>query len=364
MKQYICYYLFLCSWLVSCQQTAETPAETTTNPCVISPELKKLITLTPVTSRFINNELQLTGSVSYDQDHIFRYQSLASGIVRKVTFNIGDYVQKGQVLVEVMTPELSTQKSELLQAKAELQRARRQQDATRAMHTDGVASDKDLLEASNQVVIAQAAIDRLQETLRIQGGNIENGLVTVRAPFSGYVVEKNLTVGSQIDAGQDDLFVLSNLKKIWVLANVYSTQLGQVQAGQRVDITSTAYPDEVFRGTINRIANVFDAEERVVKAVIELDNNALKLKPSMMVNVRVYQPTRQQAIAIPQQAVIFDNNAYHVLLHKTDCAVTDMVLTPLGSDQDFYYVKPGELAENDRVISQNQLLIYTKLKER
>ncbi len=349
----------------SCQdKAAGTPAAEAESPCVITPELKQLIKLTTLTATTINNELELTGSISYDQDHVYRYQSLASGVIQKVYFNIGDYVQRGQVLAEVRTSELSSQKSDLRKAEAELKLAQRQLTATKNLHDDGVASDKDLLEAANNVAALQTEIDRIRETLQIQGGNLEKNVLIIRAPLSGYVVEKKITNGYQVDAGEDDLFVLSDLKKIWVLANVYAAQLGMVKAGQDVAIRTTAYPGKIFKGTINRLSNVFDPEERVMKAIIEISNNNLELKPSMMVSVNVFQKSTRQVVGIPSSAVIFDNNTYHVVVYHSDCDVKAVNITPISSDKQFYYVNGENAWANDTIVSENHLLIYNKLKER
>jgi cobalt-zinc-cadmium efflux system membrane fusion protein len=131
-----------------------------------------------------------------------------------------------------------------------------------------------------------------------------------------------------------------------------------------VDIQTTAYPDKVFTGKITRLSNIFDAEERVLKAIIEIDNQDLRLKPSMMVSVTVYNPSEQQAMRIPKAGVIFSDNNSYVLVYKNDCDVKAVQIKPVGSDSKFYYVNSDDNIQlNDRIITQNQLLIYTKLKE-
>lgn len=348
----------------SCDRRQETATISTPAPCIITPELKKRITLETVSSMPVTQELELTGSVSYDQDHLYKYQSLVSGVVQRVLFKTGDYVQKGQVLAEVSTTELSGQKSELLKAEAELKLAQRKLDATTQLYDDGIASEKEQQEATNELSAARAEVNRIREVLALQGGNIKRGQLLIKAPLSGYVVEKKITAGSQIDAGEDDLFVLSDLTKVWVMANVYAAQLERVKAGQQVDIQTTAYPGRIFSGRISRMSNVFDAEERVLKAIIELDNRELLLKPSMMVQINVYQPAQEHAMAIPKNAVLFIDNAYHVLLYRNDCEVEIKDITPAGDDRKFYYINDGSIQDQDQIISKNHLLIYNKLKER
>lgn len=365
MKKYIVYTgLLSLVTTVSCNREPEATTAGAPAPCIVTPELKKRITLETVSSQPVNQELELTGSVSYDQDHLYKYQSLVSGVVQRVLFKTGDYVQKGQVLAEVSTTELSGQKSELVKAEAEVKLAQRKQEAAGQLYRDGIASDKELQEATNELSAAHAEVNRIREVLSLQGGNIKKGLLVIKAPLSGYVVEKKITAGSQIDAGEDDLFVLSDLTKVWVMANVYAAQLEKVKTGQQVEIQTTAYPGRIFSGRISRMSNVFDTEERVLKAIVELDNRDLLLKPSMMVQVNVYQPAQEHAVAIPKNAVLFIDNAYHVLLYHSDCEVEVRDIEPVGDDRKFYYINDGSIRDKDQIISQNHLLIYNKLKER
>ena len=118
------YYIVLAGALVSspaCHTAAPAPVENKeTSTCIINGGLKPLIKLTSLTEAPVNRELELTGSVSYDQDHLYRYQSLASGVVKDVKFNLGDFVTQGQVLGELKTTELSGQSADLLKAEARL----------------------------------------------------------------------------------------------------------------------------------------------------------------------------------------------------------------------------------------------------
>ena len=347
----------------SCGQRKPEPAAVGGNTCVITPELKGLIVLDTLRVMPVNLELELTGNVDYNRDNIFNYQSLVSGVVQRIHFKMGDYVRQGQELLEIKTTELSGQKSELLKARTELKLAERKLASVQNLYDDGVASDRDLQEAKSEVASARAEIDRIDETLTLQGGNIEKGLLTVRSPLSGYVVEKNITTGTQIDAGEDDLFVISDLGKIWVMVNVYAAQLERVQVGQQADIRTSAYPNRTFRGKIDRMSNTFDPEERVLKAVIEIDNKELLLKPSMMVSVNIHQPSERRAVGIPKNAVLFVDNGYHVVLYRSDCDVVAVRIEPVGSDKDYYYVDNGLIRDNDLIITKNNLLVYNKLKE-
>lgn len=358
------FYIGLAMVMTACHSNTTTPVTQEINTCMISPELKSRIQLSALTEAPIHAELELTGSVSYDQDHLYRYQSLASGVVREVRFNLGDHVTKGQVLAEIKTTELNDQSAELQKQTAALALAERQLRATMSLHDDGIASDKELLEAQNDVANAKLDIKRIKETMTIQGGSVEKGVLLIKAPMTGYIVEKKMTPGYQVNAGDDDLFVISDLKRVWVMANVYAAQLSMIKAGQEVEISTTAYPGKTFKGKIARLSNIFDPEEKVMKAVIEIDNAGLELKPDMMVSVSVHMNAAEQAVAVPLDAVIFDDDTYHVVLYHNDCDVRDVTIAPLSHDKQFYYVNDSTLHMGNTIISRNQLLIYNQLKGR
>lgn len=340
---------------------AETPDK---SGCIISPELEKLLQWQQISQGKANQELSLTGNVSYDLNNLYRYQSLATGVVQRTYFNLGDYVKKGQLLAEIKTASLNEQGSEMSRAGQELILAERQLKATQNLHVDGIASDKELLEAEKDVTLAKAELKKLQQTLQLTGGDIKKGVMLVHAPMAGYIVEKKITPGYQLTEGDDNLFIISDLTKVWVMVNVYAAQLSVVQEGASVEISTTAYPDKFFKGKIARLSNIFDPEEKVMKAVVEINNNGLELKPDMMVSVNILRQSETAAIAIPTSAVIFDDDTYNIVRYHSGCDAESLSFSPIAHDKNFYYTHDNNLRVGDTVISQNHLLVYNKLKGR
>src|SRR5690606_11868842 len=115
------------------------------------------------------------------------------------------------------------------------------------------------------------------------------------------------------------LFTIANLRTVWAMVNVYAGNLAQVENGLEANIRTVSYPGEVFQGTISNLSQVFDDEEKVVKGRIVLQNEKLRLKPGMVVDVRVSRERGEQAISLPVSALIFDKDHYHVLVWNDDC---------------------------------------------
>src|SRR6266403_1903802 len=108
----------------------------------------------------------------------------------------------------------------------------------------------------------------------------------VRAPLSGKVLELNVAAGEYRNDTNAQLMTIANLSTVWVSADVPESSIRLVQAGERVDITLAAYPNELFRGRVTRIADTVDPQTRTVKVRAELDNPHGRFRPEMFGSIR------------------------------------------------------------------------------
>ncbi|WP_134090630.1 efflux RND transporter periplasmic adaptor subunit [Olivibacter sp. XZL3] len=366
MKKKLLFISLAALGFASCQSNKkENPKASDLKNVCLDDNVKKIISTDTIRASMENKEtLKLTGSVSYNEDQVYKFVPLLSGVVQHVGFTLGDYVKKGQVLLEISSTDLNGMVAALNEAELKLKIAQRQLSATQNLYADGVASDKEILEAQADVSYAQAEIKKIKASLSILGGNIEKGLLVIRSKQEGYIVEKNIVDAQQIETGGEPLFVIGDLSKVWVKANVYTGNISKIKKGQSVSIETTAYPNKRFQGIINRLSNVLDPNERVLKAVIELDNRELLLRPEMMATIDVRLDRQINSIAIPHKSVIFDNEAYHLIKYKDDCNLEVVDFTPIYEDNKYYYAVDDHLIDGDRIITTNSLLIYNKLIER
>jgi RND family efflux transporter MFP subunit len=128
----------------------------------------------------------------------------------------------------------------------------------------------------------------------------------VKAPIDGEVVEQNVAVGQLLQAGVTQSFMLSDTSTVWVVVNVYQKDLPYVRVGDAVTIQTDAYPD-VFHGRISYVAASLDPATRTLQARIETSNPGQKLKKDMYVTVMVDAGTIQNAISVPDSAVLRDS---------------------------------------------------------
>ncbi len=322
--------------------------------------LKNQIKLDTIQSVNISQHINLTGEVNYNPDKVFNFSSLIEGFADRVLFSLGDYVQKGQLLAEIKSPELNSLWMEQKSLTTQIKVAERELSAVQSMFNDNLASERELVSAKGELDKLKTELQNINRNLSLYNPNPSKGTFEIKAPANGYIIDKNINPGMQITEGAD-LFTISGLDNVWVMANVYATDVQFVKQGMPVDIKILAYPNEVFHGKISMLSQVFDAEERVLKARIEIPNAATKLKPGMSADVQVEKQTNEQAFAIPVEDVIFDNNQNYIVLYKSDCEMEIKRIEISARNNDTYFVKEG-IHEGEKIITKNQLLIYEKLK--
>lgn len=355
-------FLFLFSALCSCgkKTVPDSVAAIPDKYCLDSTFKERIGFVKPVYEK-VAEGIHLTGSIEANPDKVVSFVSLVSGIVTGVNFSIGDRVQKGQVLAEMQSSELSALQSELTSLKSRIAVAETRLKAAKAMFTDGVSSQKELLEAQSELDILQSELSRNSANLGLYSASVSKGVFQIKAPASGIITQKAVTTGAQISPESGSLFTISDLSRIWVLANVYATNVKNVFPGMEVSITTLSYPDEQFKGQISSVSPVMDEEAKVLKARIELPNTGMKLKPGMLVDINVFKPADQTALSLPTSSLVFDDNENFVVVYKNDCELTIRKVAILTRNNGTTYLSDGP-DTTESVISKNQLLIFEQLK--
>ena len=344
--------------IVSCGETADKPQAKAEN--VFSDEFLSSVETYEVTTVAVKREMKLTGKVDYDPDKIVRYKSLLGGTVQSTDFNIGDKVQKGQRMATVKSPELGAMQAEKQKLETEIEVLRRDLASTQNLYEDNLSSHKELLEVQSRLKQAETEVEKVKTNLSLYGSSGNGGAFTIKAPITGFVIEKNIAAGAQISPENEALFVVADLSTVWIMANVYAGDLAAVKRGMSVDIKTLSWPGEMFHGKIDAVSQVFDAEEHVLKARIAMPNNEMKFRPEMAVDLTLKLNDETKMTAMPTKATVFDDNRYFAVIQKGNDFVIGEI-EPAGQKTDTSYVSSG-LEAGDLVVVKNQLLMYNKLK--
>lgn len=330
---------------------------------VLSDTMAGMIQLDTVRSARIDDALTLSGEISFNENTVVKIFPHSSGQVVETKVSLGDKVQKGQVIAVIKSADVAGNYADLSGAEADVAIAKRQLDNAESLYKSGISSEKDYTEARQNYLKAEAAKQKIQSVLSINGGNSQpGGVYSITAPINGYIVEKKVTAGAYIrpDMG-DNLFTISDLKEVWVWANVFEADIPKVQQGAPVQVSTLAYPGKSFSGKIDQVSEVLDPANKAMRVRINLPNDGLLLKPEMFAKVQVTNAGTDSAIAIPTKALVQQNGKDFVVVFnsKKDIKVAPVeVLRTLG---DITYlhsgVTPGQL-----VVTKDQLLLFEQLQ--
>jgi cobalt-zinc-cadmium efflux system membrane fusion protein len=251
--------------------------------------------------------LTVTGAVNPDVSRTVPVISLASGRVVDIRARLGDSVKKGQLLLRVQSNDISGAFSDYQKAAADQTLAHSQLTRSKDLYTHGAISQGDLEIAQDAVQKADVDFDTAREHLQLLGSDPARptGIVDVRAPVSGVIVEQNITDAGGVKTldNSPNLFTIADLSSIWVLCDVYEDDLSQVRLGESADITLNSYPGQVFQGRVDNIGAVLDPTIRTAKVRIELSNPGI-MRVGMFVTTTFHNPTKEILPAVPSSAVL------------------------------------------------------------
>jgi len=259
------------------------------------------------------SQFTLTGSIAPDENKMVKVFPMVSGVAQNVSVQLGDVVHKGQTLAVMKSAEMAGFTKDYVSSEADVRNTRRIMESTQDMYKGGLASQKDLEQAKSDYQKALAESKRAGAVVSINKSG-SNGY-ELRAPISGFVVEKNLTNNTQVraDNGQN-LFTIADLSTVYVLVNVYESDISKIQTGDPVKVTTLSYPDKVFNGKIDRIDNMLDPDNKVMHARIKIDNPGNSLKPGMFANIQIRAKSGEDLPEINAQALVFDNDRNYVIV--------------------------------------------------
>ena len=306
------------------------------------------------------SQLQVTGSVSPDVSKELPVLSLANGRVVSLKVELGDYVKKGQLVMQVQSNDVATAFSTYLQAVSNEHLAKVTLDRDELLYGKGAIAKSVLEAAQNGEEDAKFALQASDQQLKILGvdKNHPSDTVNVYSPTNGVVISQNVTNAAAAGvsyAGAQGSLTIADLSHVWVIVDVYENDLAQVRMGQHVDIHLAAYPAQTFDGTISDIGAALDPNIRTAKVRIQVNNPRNELRIGMFATATILGSKASHQPAIPADSV----------LHLHD---TTFVFEPTGAQGSFKRVPvrtgrtlPGNLVEIDGGLAAGQPVVANAL---
>ncbi len=271
-----------------------------------------------------------------------------SAPVRAFRFSEGGHVNAGAVLVELFGDD---RKAELDRANALVAQAKAERDRAEALHkTDAVSTAQwDAANAAYQVAAANAQV-----------AQVEYEKTRIRAPFSGVVGARRVSVGAQVSPGTV-LVQMARPDLMKVTCNAPERYIGLLHAGDDVSVTTAAYPGETFHGRITVVEPIVDTETRTVHVVAEIPNPSGHLRSGMSANVAVTLAMRPNALVVPDEA-IFAEGAQTFVYVVGDSGTVAKTAVSVGSRDDSRAEIVSGLSAGQKVVSAGHQKLYDGAK--
>jgi cobalt-zinc-cadmium efflux system membrane fusion protein len=273
--------------------------------------------------------IALTGEVRFDERRVGHVSSQVEGIVKIARVKLGDKVKKGQALIEIESVAVGEAQAAYLEAQSLLTLARREFERVSTLRKENIASEKEILQAKQELEAAEihveSAIGRLirlgtspadaQALTRAASG----GRLVLRSPVDGSVLALHAVPGETAKT-EESLVTVGDNSTVWVWADVYDRDIHSITLGQSggklaASVSVKAYPGEEFTGTVDLVTQAMEESSRTVKVRVEVENSGGRLLSGMFAAVNLFLPGKDEALAVPRDAVLEDEGRSFVFVH-------------------------------------------------
>jgi len=317
-------WLLLMSALTACSEPSDharpvTQPSKTPGEVYLAPDSPKIAYVKTAPLTLTQRPLlePLAGKITYNESVTSRISSPVTGRVISAPIVLGAVVQAGSKLLILDSPDVAAAEADFAKSQADLMLAGRVFKRQQVLYAGKAISQKELEQAQDDLSRARSDSQRAQDRLKNLHINAEqsDGRFALRSPVPGVVVERNANPGMEVRPDQDmPLFVVSDIKKLTLLMDVFEINLSKIRVGQKLSISVPAYPGEVFPATVQYIGQVLNETTRTVLVRCDLPNPDGRLLPGMYATINVESDPGDQAIVIPLTAVFTEDDADFVFI--------------------------------------------------
>jgi cobalt-zinc-cadmium efflux system membrane fusion protein len=330
----------------------------------LPPEQMAHVQIYPVVKASLERTLRLSGAVAYNGFHTAPVISPVGGPVSRVMVVPGEHVHAGQPLLYVSSPDYSVSRSAYIKARDAFQLADRVYKRDQDLLAHKAIAQADLDQAESARGQAEADLQSSEQALRVLGitdpeklaNSAPSPEVPLLAPLAGEIVERLCSPGQLLQAGASQCFTLSDMSTVWVLVNIYQNDVAQVRVGDAVTINNESYPG-VVRGKIQYIAPSLDPTTRTVQGRIEANNPGERLKKDMYVTALLRAGMIQNALLVPDTAVLRDSENMPYVYLQTGSNQFARRMVTIGESQSGKTQIQSGLQAGDKIVGDGSLFV-------
>jgi membrane fusion protein (multidrug efflux system) len=302
--------------------------------------------------RDVEDRIRATGQLTAKAKATIAAQ--VKGQVTEIQVSEGEAVEAGAVLL-VIDPErrqleVANAQAKLAESQAELAVAKRNYDRTRRLSKDNVASEARLDEDRTRESLARSVAAGAEARLGLARRALEDS--TVRAPFSGLIARRHVSVGEYLSIGSAlfDLVALDPIEVEFTLAEIDSSK---VELGHPVEISIAPYPDETFVATVSMISPTIDPRTRTLRVKAELPNPDGRIRPGLFAHTDLGVSERNDVIVVPNDAVVQRADGA-VIFRLDDSGRAERLLVETGVQLEGWVEISSGLSPGDVVVVRGQ----------
>jgi len=345
----------------------QTAAVTASNVTLSAAQRQNIHFYTVQPSKY-HKKIDAAGVVDFDNDQATSVLAPFSGPVSRLLVSLGSEVKQGDPLAEVDSPDFATAISTYRKALTTAATARRLADLDKDLVQHHGVSQREAEQAETDAIGAEAdryAALQTLVSLKVEPQairDIEKGLPIahpagiIRAPIAGTVVEKLITPGELLQAGTTACFTVADLSRVWVMAQVFDSDLASVSVGDSAEVI-TGIAANNFSGTVDNIAALVDPDTRSVVARVVVSNPGKFLKKQMYVRVLIEAREESTGMLIPVSAIFRDDvKLPFVYVTQPDGSFARRHVT-LGYRADDQYDIVAGLQAGDKVVVEGGIFV-------
>ena len=303
----------------------------------------------------LSKTVRAIGRVDFDEERMARLHPKTEGWIEKIFVDkTGETVKEDDILVSIYSPQLvSTEQEYLL--------------ALNSLKTLQKSPFKDVREGAEEMV--KSTRERLvlldvpeHQIKELEESRIIKKSLHIHTPVAGTVIKIGSRVGQYVTP-KTELYMVVDLSKVWVYAEIYEYEIPWVKLGDTVEMTLASVPGKIFKGKLSYIYPYAEAKTRTTRVRIVFDNKDLLLRPDMFAEIKINSQTQKEALVIPSEAVIRSGNNTQVFVVRGQGKYEPRKVK-LGIESHGHVVVLAGLREGDEVVTSAQFLIDSESKLR
>ena len=309
----------------------------------------------------------LPGKLVVNTDQQAHISPNFSGYVEQVNVALGQSVQKGQTLAVLILPELIDQQANLRMAQANLDLARKDYQREQQLWSQGISAKQDYQRAENAYRQAQITVQSSQARLNALGASgTNNGRFLIKAPISGVISKKDIVVGENVQLA-DQLFVIENLKDLWLEFNLPNTSNIQLQVGQILNFKTNG-SDQNYQAKVQTLNPEADLQTGRLQVRAKVTTQADVLRPNVLVNVFVTDAQAKTALRVQKKALQqVEGKPVVFVIESEEKGLVHLKAQPIEvgvSSQDGQWLEViSGLTEGQKYIADGSFLLKSELEK-